>query len=264
MQAQQRQALETRAERALRNLYHAATPSYPGDFGPYADAFDSWLSQAGSDEIDYLSDGGPYGANYSRTLYANASRQWGLMSPAGSAKARAYVRRHLAERARDVAARPYLDTVETFGRLYSWGRGGRTVAPKGLVSQRGGSSFSLDASSFAEMNAADLTQAVRVLESFVDYVKAWNRGVPQMWADYTAERAGEERAGARADLDEARKEARAILADVRKVRGAKLETPAICDALRARLAVLRREVTDARATLARLADVAPAGWTHAG
>lgn len=251
MQQSQREALEARALSALERLYHLATPAYPTDFGPYAADFDSFVSEQGAADIEWLNDGAGYGRNYAATLAApcNAGRfasEWAR---------RYYVAKGMRTMRRDLDARPYAQTVEMFGNLYTWGRGGRTVAPDGLIRQRGGSSFGMKRDAFEEMSAERLTQAVRVVEAFGDFVERWNKGIPEMWAEHTADRAANESGEARDALRLARDGARALLADIREMRRASVQAPAVCATLRAELARLRREMREAFATAARLAPV---------
>lgn len=213
LQQSNRAKLEARGERALASLYHLASPSYPRDFGPYADDFDSWLGEEATRAIEF--------ANGEPGSFADA--------PA--------------------------PIVAMFGKLYSYGRGGRTVAPEGLIEERGGGAFRLNSDALLGLGAAELTAAVLVIESYADEVEAWNHGVPESWAYETASRAEFDRDEARGILGDARKALKAIFADVRKVRAAGVETPAICQTLAADVRGIRREMREAFATLAKLAGV---------
>lgn len=194
-------ALQRRAERAIAGLYHLATPSYPREFGPFADDFDSWLSDFASLAID------------------------------------------------DVNAGP---VAEMFGRVYSWGRGGRTVAPESVIEERGGGSFRLTAAALEDWSAADLTRGVRILESFAADVAAWNRDIPRQWAEYTAERVADESALAAASIAESRAGALNLLQDWRKIRDAGIEAPAVCATLRRTVAHHRSRMAAGRAALLHL------------
>lgn len=143
--------------------------------------------------------------------------------------------------------------AEIFGRVYSWGRGGRTAAPDSLVEHRGGGAFRLTADRFAEWNAARLTEAVQVLESFAADVAAWNSAVPARWDDYTRDRAANESAWAAASVAESRGGVRNLLSDWRKIRDSGVEAPAVCAALRSAIAYHRARMAAGRATLAKLA-----------
>lgn len=218
MNNEQKEILRNRARAALADLYRNATPSYPRDFGPRADIFDSWLADAAQFEIEYIADGGAYGGDYRKTLEApcNAGKYQ-------SEKARTYyvakgMRAMRAERAdcgaftgwriMENAALYYgrgiireqlqrndclWETITDYGELYQWGRGGRTLAPKDLVSQRGGSSFSIREDYTDEMQPAALVDFIRVVESFNRYVGAWCAGVPSMWREYCAKLDAEEK-----------------------------------------------------------------------
>ena len=240
-----RLALLARAERAVMRLYHLATPAYPADFGPYGDRFADWLGLEAADDLEYLNHGGPYGHDYRETL-AHPVNSGHLKSEAARAR---YIRMGLDKMNRDPGA---VRVVDMFGKLYTWGRGGRTVAPEKLVRQRGGGSFSLTAERLDDWSAERLTEAVQVLERFGDDVAEWNASVPERWAEHTAAVAADDLATARRHLTAARASARALLADWRRVVAAGVEAPAICRALRTRLTSERQTMNHARATLDRL------------
>lgn len=79
-----------------------------------------------------------------------------------------------------------------FGKLYQWGRGGRTLAPEGLVKQHGGSSFSLREDYCAEMSIARVVEVLRIVESFNDAVESWCASVPEYWREHCADEDREE------------------------------------------------------------------------
>lgn len=242
-----RLALLQRAERAVMRLYHLATPTWPADFGPYAADFDQWLGHEGADALNELNR--PYLAS----------------SPGLTASERfrdpmtARVARRLAcERARrEAEAYPAARVVELFGELYTWGRGGRTVAPDRLVQGRGGSSFALSASYLDGWSAERLTEAVRVLEAFGAEVAAWNAAVPERWADYTAEMVAADASRARAILARSRAGIRALLADWRRVRALGLDS--ICATVRGSILRQRAAMREAFATLDGLRPYLTAG-----
>lgn len=176
-------AIRARAERAVLSLYHAATPRYPRDVPERdVDTFQSWFDDAAMFEVEYLNDGGPYGRDYARTLAANCNA--GRFK--SDAARRYYIRKGLTAMARDIARSP-ADRITDFGTLYTWGRGGRTLAPEGLVRQRGGGAFAMRGDWHEEMPIADVVQGIRTIEAFTAYVEAWCAGVPDMWAGYVSE-----------------------------------------------------------------------------
>jgi hypothetical protein len=207
--AQRHEAIRERARGAVLDLYHNATPSYPRcdaeDCNPSCErceAFNGWFEDVARFEIEYLNDGGAYGssADYRRVLMhdANAGKY-------KSAAARAYyVRWKLREMHEERARCNRLDSRTTrlvnaqwervreeFGELYQWGRGGRTLAPKDLVKQRGGSSFAMIEDAFDEKSIAATVDVVLILESFNAYVESWCKGVPEMWREHVREEADE-------------------------------------------------------------------------
>lgn len=155
MRKHQKEAIRARARNALENLYHNATPTYPdfrNDFE--ADQFWNWFSEHGRHEIDYIEHGG---------AYAKASNK-GLKFSA------------ILERTKH-----RWEFISQYGKLYQWGRGGRTLAPMDLIQQRGGSSFSIRYSIVEEWNIADLIELIQIVESFNSYVAAWCKCVPEEW-----------------------------------------------------------------------------------
>lgn len=146
-----KEALLNRLETAIKDLYHAATPKCYGICKEgEEDAFWSFVLDAGSREIDYIQEGLGCDKQY-----------WRRQRKLGFQHNERYF---------------YLVTqITVFGKLYQWGRGGRTVAPDRLVSRRGGSCFSLVSSdTFAEESNAWLTEYIQIIEAFGHYVKNWN------------------------------------------------------------------------------------------
>lgn len=184
MKETQKAALRARAETVIAELYHAATPAWPRDFGPYGDDFGDWLADAASFEIEHLNSGGAYGKNYRRTLERNAEAK-GLSEAATAVYIRHGMRQMVQDRARFAR---FEWAPELFGELYTYGRGGRTLARCRLVRTYGGGSFGMDRDALESYGMRHLTEAVQVLESFLDYVRAWCAGVPDQWAEYTADR----------------------------------------------------------------------------
>lgn len=176
----QHEAIRERAREALRDLYHNATPSYCRDlFGRSEDYAQSWFEGSAEFEIEYLADGGAYGKNYRATLEApcNAGRY-------KSERARAYYiaagMRKMREDREQCAMWEY---IGEFGKLYQYGRGGRTLAPSDLVSDRGN-----PREDYADkMAIAECVRLLRIVESFNRYVTSWCDSVPEMWREHCEE-----------------------------------------------------------------------------
>jgi hypothetical protein len=226
MKTEHKELLRERARDALRALYHNATPDFPRDLrGRTEDYAQAWFDDAAEQEIDYLRGGGAYGRDYRKTLAAdcNAGRY-------KSERARAYyvakgMRAMHAERAdcgaftgwnalenaalfygrRIVRAQDsnrnnaQWERIGEFGQLYQYGRGGRTLAPDGLIRQHGGSSFSVREDYADDLSRAEVVDLIRVLESFNAYVETWNgrENLEYMWREHCdTEDAEEERQAA--------------------------------------------------------------------
>lgn len=271
MKEHHKQALLSRARAAVAALYHNASPAWPapGDFGRYESEFFDWLGDEARHEIEYMNDGGAYGADYRATLGAECN--------AGRYSSEAARRRYIAKGLRAMEldrARGQLWEIaaQEFGTLYQYGRGGRTLAPDSLIKSYGGSSFGpkRDALAWRESTgsgwgegytAAGLTRAIQILESFNEHVRTWCEGVPEMWADYTREREADEAAaalqayekGARRIAQE-RREAIAACREARAARRALAPESVVtlCGMLREAVAKRRRRIAKWRAERAEL------------
>jgi hypothetical protein len=198
--SQRHESIRERAREALRNLYHNATPDYPRLDDDAAEQFQAWFEDAATHEIEYMNDGGAYAgteSRYRQTLEAPCNA--GKLK---SARARAY---YVAKGMRDMRAERSrcnaLDSresmtnclwetaAEEFGTLHTYGRGGRTLAPDGLISQRGGGSFAIREDYFDDVPIERVCEGIRILESFNRHVADWCASVPEMFADYVAEEA---------------------------------------------------------------------------
>lgn len=162
-----KKALLSRLDDALTNMYHNATPSYPNDVEE-GDHFDEWLSDVGQREIEYIQDGlgvlPETWKKYKRMGFPPQERYYWLVG-----------------------------RITEWGKLYQWGRGGRTLAPEDLVKTGGGSSFRVkDSDYFEDMSNADLTDMIQVVEAFNKYVETWNKGIPEMWKEEKEERKTDE------------------------------------------------------------------------
>lgn len=61
--------------------------------------------------------------------------------------------------------------ILNYGEVYQWGRGGKTLAPQNLVSQRGGSSFRIKNVDELEMSYNEMRKLLKVLKKFNDLVE---------------------------------------------------------------------------------------------
>lgn len=173
-----KQNLVNRLERVLLEVYHNATPNYPVAQNDYeSDLFESWFELYASDAVSDLN------GYVQKKVRNNIGRYRDELHAQGkshkvSAKRSARLYSEMDEFPRYRV--PYM-----FGELYSWGRGGRTLAPEGIVKQRGGSSFSIKTAEALiddrGMTREDITNAIIALEDFNQYIADWNQGVAAEW-----------------------------------------------------------------------------------
>lgn len=185
------EAIRERAREAIRNMYHNATPKYPCLDDAEAKAFQSWFEDAAEFEIEYLNDGGSYGKNPLATFTAAANKRYPHNARARQYYIRTAVCKMREERARcnNLDSRQHLtnamwERITELGRLYTWGRGGRTLAPDDLVKKHGGSRFGMDEEYPDNMSIRETTELIQIVESFNKHVASWCKAVPEMWKEY--------------------------------------------------------------------------------
>jgi hypothetical protein len=78
-----------------------------------------------------------------------------------------------------------LPSLLEYGTVYTWGRGGRTLAPDGLVNMRGGSSFSIKKAEqvIEEYGAFKARALIKTLRQFDELVHGFNKYIPEWWTD---------------------------------------------------------------------------------
>lgn len=162
-----KQAICDRLNTALLDMYHNATPNYPwglmekyDTFTHKGEAIDIFNIEA-SFELSYLNEGGSCGLTPYGQMKHNADK-----SPEHKRLLNRKYRR-------DTATDKWLPILE-YGKLYQWGRGGRTVAPDGLITMCGGSGFSIKQFDCDSMNNADAVKLIQAIEAFNSYIVRWN------------------------------------------------------------------------------------------
>lgn len=189
--AERHAAIRARCSRAIANMYHNATPTYPRVEPDDEDRAQAWYEFTAQYEIKYLNGGGAYAptvAKYRAILERNARDKY--TSPAARAR---YIARGMAQMREERAGVAAWERINEWGTLYQWGRGGRTLAPADMVRECGGSSFALKVHEYDDgYSIADVVDAIRVFESFNTYVKSWCRGVPDMWEESERDRKAQE------------------------------------------------------------------------
>jgi hypothetical protein len=209
-----KEALIARLQDALGNLYHNATPQHPHAPDALGDDYWQWFNDAARYEIEYISDG----LGNSCAEYAKERRKgWP----------------HKGERNAWLVSR-----ITDYGKLHTWGRGGRTLAPDKLVRQRGGSSFSIaNAEDYSEHSNAGLVEMIEVIEAFNAYIVSWcsRENLEYMWREECRIR----RDDVSFEAKKVRKALRRLAADSRALAG--IAGDAACGALKGAIAAARRE-----------------------
>lgn len=185
------EAIRERARRAIADLYHNATVNYPRElYGRPESYFEAWFRDTAEFEIDYLQSGGAYGLNYHRTLSApcNAGRYKSTAARTFYCRNGMRKMREERERCNSLDSRRHSVNClweymgEEFGKLYQYGRGGRTLAPDVLMT--GGYSKYPRVNYCDEMPISDCVRVLRIVESFNRRVRDWCADVPEMWREH--------------------------------------------------------------------------------
>ena len=160
-----KEKLSSRLDCALRDLYHNATPNHPSVPDALCDSYSSAFNAWAECEIEYIQDWlGRTPSEYKK----EARKGW-----PNKGEREAWLIASFIE--------------DNGGKLYTWGRGGRTLAPPGLINQRGGRSFSIkSADSFSDYSNEALTLLIQQIEAFNSYVEVWNsrKNLAYMWRDW--------------------------------------------------------------------------------
>lgn len=178
--------IRDRAAEAIRRMYHNATVYYPSVSDDFTERFDSWFEDMASSEIDYIQHGGAHAETESAYLSilsadCNAGRY------KSEAARRYYVRKGMRDMRHDRSKYATWERINEFGTIYTYGRGGRTLAPEKLVKHGGGGSFGMNCGYVDDISIADCVELIRIVESFNAYVAVWCRSVPIMWYEYFEE-----------------------------------------------------------------------------
>jgi hypothetical protein len=148
-----------RAIAAVRDMYHNAPLEYP-DVKNYFERnlFNDWLEDHIRNETDYLQSGGAYCKVHGLTPEEEAER---------------------------MRYAPY-EAIGRYGKLYQYGRGGKTLAPEKLAGNR--SSFSPKHEYLEKLNTRELLELIRIVEAFNKHVKQWCQSIPEQWEEEKKER----------------------------------------------------------------------------
>lgn len=192
-------ALKARLERSLADLYHNATlPLFPVSAqNEYEEQlFEDWLQYYCESQIAYIQAGGAY-PDYQKTYQWIYNRNFleGKSAAYAERLAMKFYRNMQEERARcnsldsrQTAVNALYEEISNWGTLYQYGRGGRTLAPDGLIS---GSSYNWHIRNVEEVTESmpyeEQVRLCMVLESFNTYVEKACEAIPEEWEYYKKE-----------------------------------------------------------------------------
>lgn len=177
------ESIRGRASEAILSMYHNATPKHPTLEDSECSEYEDWFYDAAQFEIEYIQSGGAYVDMPKDTTADHIEKKYENPKTGYYAR-RKYFRDKVRERARYNCQ---WERISEYGKLYQFGRGGRTLAPENLIHQGGGSSFSMDESAPDEMTISDCIELIVIVESFNRVVQAWCKAVPELWTEYEQE-----------------------------------------------------------------------------
>jgi hypothetical protein len=77
-----------------------------------------------------------------------------------------------------------LPDLERYGKLYAYGRGGRTLSPDGLMIRRGSSQDCIRKVDEIEfLDGFEYKRLYKTLKQFNDLVIEWNKSIKEWWTD---------------------------------------------------------------------------------
>lgn len=234
-------AVYDRLNRAIKDLHHNATPDYPYDLMDQLDAIagreglamDILHSEFGF-EIDYINDGGACGNVHYGAFEHNKDK-----SPA--------YRKYLNNKYRKERAEMPEFQITDYGKIYQYGRGGRTLAPDSLIRHLGGSSFGLAQFDRSDdyPNLAEAVEMIRIIEAFNDYTARYcsEENLAYLIKDRIAEM--------ESDLRQDVKDKRAAILDlVQDMKGRQDARPGpVCEVLREHLQSLLAQLREMQGRL---------------
>lgn len=236
---------------ALAGLYHNATiKRWPDDVSGCPGFYD-WLSDAGEHEVHYLNDGGATGRACYTTFEHIKREAAAFKSDAARARfLRLKRREYLRDRAAGIESR-----IHEYGRIYAYGRGGRTLAPDAWASDRRG--FSAKQYDYEDLTAERAADILRDVREFNAYICAWCDHAPEQYREECAERLSEAAADARAGLHAINAEALPLVREIKKA--GRAFSPSVCkvltDKLRELLAARRSAINEIQSSLATLSEL---------
>lgn len=172
-------ALHDRATAALKAMYHNATLSFEGIKDEDWSDFHEWVSFTAEVEIQELNEGGAYGSDEIMGPYIRGKYK----SPAAQRRAWRMYEDNKRHEQNECARH---ERIIEYGKIYTWGRGGRTIGPDRLIT--GQMYWRIDYEK-ADLPFGDLTDLVLTVEAWNEFVEEWCAGIVHWYYDEKKERA---------------------------------------------------------------------------
>ena len=150
MKEQHSKAIRARLNNALRNLYHNATPNHPDISERIWQKYEDHFCFQAEYEIRCIE----------KDKLGLTDAEWAKAVKLGFSHNERYY--WLVQR------------ITEFGQLYTYGRGGRTLAPSQLVHDNGAGFRVFTDSDLGYMSRRQIVDTIQILEAFNTYVKNWN------------------------------------------------------------------------------------------
>lgn len=162
MKEQHAKAIRARLNNALRNLYHNATPNHPDISERIWDTYENQFQFQAENEISYIE----------KDKLGLTDACWAKAVKLGFSHNERYY--WLVQR------------ITEFGQLYTYGRGGRTLAPSQLVRSTGNRVRILTDNDLDYMSWKQIVDTIQILEAFNTHVENWNskENLTALWQDY--------------------------------------------------------------------------------
>lgn len=242
MKRENKQLLIDNLNTELQNLYHNATLKWADDISGF-DSFFDFTMQSAEYEVQWLNEGGACGL----TPYNEMQH---IKEKAAQYKSEAARRYFLRLKRKEYIAESsgYITDyiVREYGAVYSYGRGGRTLAPESWINSRG-RGFNPMQYEYDEISAEKAAEMLRDVKLWNKWVKSWCEYAPQNYREAARDFFSENMAQNKSALHENNRKALNLIKEIKAAK--KHFTPEICGVL---TNTLKRYVSERRDYLIEL------------
>ena len=216
----------------LKNLYHNARLPWTDDVSGFESFYD-WINWEAEYEVDHINSGGAYGLKPYNEMDHIKKQAEKYQSEA--ARSRYFINersRYFQKRAENIDDHVKAD----YGTVYSYGRGGATLAPEKWINDRGGCGFNPVQYKYGDNEtprAELLTELLHDVRAWNQYVKAWCKCAPTMYKEAACESLTSEIIDDKQELHGINVSALKLIREIKQA-GATL-SPNICEVLKREL-----------------------------